>query len=76
MALRTPEEVRAEFARKGLSFTDWAIANSFSPTLVFEVLSGRKKCLRGQCHRIAVMLGLKDGEICNDPGQSPRRRAA
>lgn len=61
--LRTPEEVRADFAKKGLSFTAWARQHGYSTNLVFEVLAGRKKCIRGQCHDIAVMLGLKHGQV-------------
>ena len=63
MALRTAEEVRAELKRQGISITQWAIANQFSPNLVFEVLGGRKKCVRGQAHEIAVKLGIKDGDL-------------
>ena len=57
-ARRTPDEVRAELQRQGVSITQWAIANKFSPNLVFEVLGGRKKGARGQAHDIAVKLGL------------------
>lgn len=61
--LRTPEQARAELQRKGVSITKWAVANGFSPNLVFEVLSGRRQPTRGQTHNIAVRLGIKDGEI-------------
>lgn len=63
--IRTPDDVRAEFKRKGVSISAWALANGFSTNLVFEVLSGRKKCVRGQAHKVAVLLGLKDGEIAD-----------
>lgn len=76
MALRTAADVRAEFQRKGISISGWAIANGFSTNLVFEVLGGRKKCLRGQAHNIAVKLGLKEGEICTDPANAILPRAA
>lgn len=61
--LRTPEQARSELQRKGVSITEWAMANGFSPNLVFEVLSGRRRPTRGQTHNIAVRLGIKDGEI-------------
>lgn len=61
--LRTPEEVRAEFKRKGVSIASWATANNLNVNMVFEVLSGRKKGIRGQAHKIAVLLGLKEGEV-------------
>ncbi|WP_311057023.1 hypothetical protein [Pseudomonas aeruginosa] len=37
---------------------------------MFEVLGGRKKCVRGQAHEIAIKLGLKAGEICTDPAKA------
>ncbi|MHC8400969.1 DNA-binding protein [Pseudomonas sp. MDT1-17] len=67
MVLRTADQARAELKAKGVSITQWAIANRFSPNLVFEVLGGRKKCVRGQAHEIAIKLGLKAGEICTNP---------
>lgn len=65
--LRTPEEARAAIRRTGVPITQWAIANGFSPNLVFEVLAGRRKPTRGQTHNIAVALGLKAGEIVTSP---------
>lgn len=76
MSLRTADEVRAEFKRQGVSISSWAIANGFSDSLVFEVLGGRKKCYRGQSHKIAVKLGMKEGAICTDPGNALDRKAA
>lgn len=75
---RSADDVRAEFQKKGLSISGWATAHGFSTNLVFEVLAGRKKCIRGQSHRIAVMLGLKEGEIANpgDIDHSTDRRKA
>lgn len=74
--IRTPDEIRAEFKRKGVSISSWALANGFSTNLVFEVLSGRKKCIRGQAHKVAVMLGMKQGEICSDPASALNQFAA
>ncbi|RMX07439.1 DNA-binding protein [Allofranklinella schreckenbergeri] len=65
--LRTPEQARAAIQRTGVPITQWAIANGFSPNLVFEVLAGRRKPTRGQTHQIAVRLGLIEGEIVSDP---------
>lgn len=60
---RTVTDLRAEFQRRGLSIAEWARMNGFSCALVYQVLAGHKRCLRGQSHQIAVKLGLKDGEI-------------
>lgn len=73
---RTADDVRADFARKGVSITQWATLNGFSPNLVFEVLGGRKKAIRGQSHNIAVALGLKSGEIVGDVARAMERKAA
>jgi gp16 family phage-associated protein len=61
--LRTPEQVRADFEHRGQSIADWARKHGVSRSLVYEILKGRKKCKRGQCHRVAVLLGLKHGEL-------------
>ena len=76
MSLRTAAEARAELAALGISITQWAIANKFSPNLVFEVLGGRKKCLRGQSRSIAIKLGLIEGEIVTDVANALARPAA
>ena len=44
---------------------DWAKKHAFNPSTVYAVLNGQKKCLRGEAHRAAVLLGIKDGEITN-----------
>lgn len=74
--LRTPTEIRAEFKHKGISIAQWATANGYSTNLVFEVLAGRKKAVRGQSHKIAVALGLKEGEIVDDVAHALDRKAA
>jgi len=61
--LRTAQDVRVEFRRKGRSITSWAKANGFSPATVSQVLSGKNAATLGTGHRIAVMMGIKDGEI-------------
>lgn len=62
-SIKTLAEVREEFTIHGLSISGWARENGFSANLVFDILGGRKKCLRGQSHRIAVSLGIKKGVI-------------
>jgi gp16 family phage-associated protein len=56
-------KAREKFSRTGLSISDWAQQHGFNRSLVYEVLAGRKKCHRGDSHRIAVMLGIKQGEL-------------
>ena len=60
---RTPQEIRAEWSRLGLSQSEWARRNGFSPATVSQVLNGKNNCARGTGHVIAVRLGIKDGVI-------------
>lgn len=43
----------------GESISDWAERHKFSRANVYDVLSGRPSCRYGECHHIAVALGLK-----------------
>ena len=61
--LRTPQEIRADWLRKGLGQNDWARKHGVNPVTVSQVLNGINKGSRGEGHRVAVLLGLKDGEI-------------
>lgn len=54
-------QVKALFCDTGVSVAEWARVRGFSTGLVYQVLEGNRKCLRGQSHRIAVALGLKEG---------------
>lgn len=54
------QKARAEFFLTGQSIAEWARANRVRQDLVYAVLSGRSKATRGESHRIAVKLGLKD----------------
>lgn len=55
------KRARDAFEESGIPVAEWARAQGFSASLVYQVLEGKRKCLRGQCHRIAVALGLKEG---------------
>ncbi|GLO54790.1 hypothetical protein PPUJ20066_08260 [Pseudomonas putida] len=64
-ATYAPEQAR-QAARKrlelrGISVKDFAIEHGLHPSTVYAVLNGQKKCLRGEAHRAAVLLGIKDG---------------
>lgn len=61
--IRTAQEIRAEWLRKGTGQNEWARANGYNPATVSQVLNGQNKGARGVGHKIAVTLGLKDGEI-------------
>lgn len=61
--IKTPEEVTAEFRRAGRSVRSWAIEHGFCDQLVRTILHGTRPCHRGKSHKIAVLLGIKDGVI-------------
>jgi gp16 family phage-associated protein len=61
--LKSTAQVRAEFERKGMAVAAWARLHGYKASLVRQILRGERKCVRGDSHRIAVLLGLKIGEI-------------
>lgn len=65
-SLRSLEELEEEFDRKGISKADWARAHGFRPGVLYEIFSRRSACGRGEAHRAAVLLGLKEGVIEED----------
>lgn len=67
MSLKTREEVKADFAKNGISIGAWAVANGFSRMHVYAVLNGHSKAKYGQAHVIAVALGMKAGEVGMTP---------
>ena len=75
-AERTPEEARAWLDYQGITVAQWARENGMHDSLVREVLAGRKKCLRGMSHNIAVLLGMKRGQLTTRPARvAPAQRA-
>ena len=63
MKLRTAEEVKKDLCRRGKSVPEVAREIGVSPRIVYELLRGRIQGRRGQAHKAAVALGLKDGVI-------------
>lgn len=53
------DEAMAQFRSEGANIADWARERGFSPRLVYQVLTGTRKCLRGKSHEIAEALGMK-----------------
>lgn len=66
--MKTVEEVKAEMARCGMTAAAWARKHGVSPETVRGVLLGRVKGRSGEAHKVAVLLGLKEGEIVEDGG--------
>jgi len=56
-------EAREALERKGQTAKDFAKKHELNPSTVYAVLSGQSQCRRGEAHRAAVLLGIKDGVI-------------
>ena len=56
---KTCEQVKAEFAARGETFSGWADRHGFTHSLVYAVTSGRIIGRRGKAHEVALRLGLK-----------------
>lgn len=61
---------RQELRARGVSISEWAATAGVSESLTRKVLTGRRKCVRGESLRIAVLLGLIDA-----PNVPSRRRS-
>ncbi|WP_426198997.1 DNA-binding protein [Pseudomonas sp. DC3200b2] len=64
--IRTAAQARAWLDRQGKSVQQFAREHNVDPATTYQVLSGRKKGRRGEAHKVAVLLGMKDGVI---PGE-------
>ena len=64
--IKTRAEARAEFRRIGKSIAAWAREHGVHRQTVYSVLEGKKKCERGDAHKVAVLLGIKDGVIVEE----------
>ena len=59
----TPEQARADLDRRGVSIAEFSRKHELNKNLVSDLLNGRIKGRRGEAHRAAVLLGIKDGVI-------------
>jgi gp16 family phage-associated protein len=59
----TTEQARATLDRKGMSIAEFSRIHDLNKNLVSDLLNGRRKGRRGEAHRAAVLLGIKDGVI-------------
>jgi gp16 family phage-associated protein len=64
------DRIRAEFKRQGISVAAWAKKHNLNTQLVHRVLDGAPGS-RGESHRAAVLLGLKQGAIGNVDSFNP-----
>ena len=57
------QQIQAEFRAAGITLAEWARANGFSRMTVVDVLRGHRAGKYGEAHRVAVALGLKQGQV-------------
>lgn len=62
-SLLTPEQARAALDREGKSIAEFCREHDLNRNLVSDLLNGRKKGKRGEAHRAAVLLGIKEGVV-------------
>ncbi len=59
----TSDQVRADLDRRGKSIRQAAREIGVSDRVLYELLRGRFIGKRGQSHKAAVMLGMKNGVV-------------
>ena len=64
--IRTAAQAKAWLEHQGKSVQAFAREHGVDPATTYQVLSGRKKGRRGEAHKVAVLLGMKDGIIAPD----------
>lgn len=62
-SLKTPEQARSELRRRGVSVAHWARENKVSTSVAYGVLYGRLLGTFGAAHKVAVLLGIKEGHF-------------
>lgn len=60
---RTPAQAKAWLEKQGKSIRDFALENELDPATCYQVLAGTKKGRRGESHKVAVLLGIKEGVV-------------
>ena len=55
----TLEQVKQDFEKRGVSFASWAKEHKYKYGTVIAVINGANKGRRGEAHRVAVALGIK-----------------
>jgi len=63
--LLTAEQARADLDRNGITIAQFCRQHDLNKNLVSDLLNGRKKGVRGEARRAAVLLRIKDGVISN-----------
>ncbi|ATN13037.1 MULTISPECIES: DNA-binding protein [Pseudomonas] len=65
--IRTAAQAKAWLEHQGKSVQAFAREHGVDPATTYQVLAGRKKGRRGEAHKVAVLLGMKEGVIVDEP---------
>lgn len=57
---RRAADARARLEAEGVNLAEWSRERGFNYSTVKQVILGNRPCKRGQSHKIAVALGIKD----------------
>lgn len=60
------EELKREFQARGINIAAWAVRNGLEPSVVYALLDGRTRGLRGKSFDAARALGLTPAPDCSD----------
>ena len=58
--LRSPQEAKYWLQAQGISIAYFARKHELDQATTYQVLSGTKKGFRGQAHKVAIALGIKE----------------
>lgn len=61
--IKSIQQVKDDFSTNGKSIAEWARDNNFSPDLVYRIFKTNKIPRRGESHKIAVKLGIKEHKV-------------
>ncbi|RZI30556.1 DNA-binding protein [Pseudomonas orientalis] len=61
--IRTAAQAKAWLEHQGKSVQAFAREHGVDPATTYQVLAGHKKGRRGEAHKVAVLLGMKEGII-------------
>lgn len=70
--LRTPAQAKAWLSKQGKTVKQFADENSLDQFTCYQVLAGTKKGARGEAHRAAVLLGIKEGVVPDETAAVPQ----
>jgi gp16 family phage-associated protein len=73
--MKTAKQAREELRRRGENIAQWARRHGFEPEMVRNVIYGKAKGHWGEAHKIAVTLGIKEGEIIEESSDLSEERS-